>query len=152
VHAELVEDRPELTSLVFSRFDREGQRIDGRLFMHEISSLSIPCDLIILSACNTALGKPIRGEGLVGLTRAVFLAGASRALVTLWNVDDEATAELMIHFHRGLLVEGFSPGQALRQAQLKLPTLDQRWQAPYFWAGFVLQGDWRWPSNLAAKP
>ena len=151
VHGELVEDRPELNSLVFSQVDRQGLPRDGRLFMHEIGSLSLPCDLIVLSACNSALGRSIRGEGLIGLTRAVFLAGASRALVSLWSVDDRATAELMIGFYRALLIDGLDPAEALRQAQLALPTIDDRWREPYFWAGFVLQGDWRWPPKHSGQ-
>lgn len=147
VHGELNEERPELTSLVFSQLDEKGGRLDGRVFMHEIASLSLPADLVVLSACNSALGRNFRGEGLVGLTRAVFLAGANRALVSLWYVDDQATAELMILFYEGLLGRGLDPGQALREAQLRLPMLDERWSAPYYWAGFVLQGDWRWPDG-----
>ncbi len=151
VHGELAPDRPELTSLVFSQVDRRGRPRDGRLFMHEIGSLSLPCELIVLSACNSALGKSIRGEGLIGLTRAVFLAGANRALVSLWYVDDRATAELMILFYRALLVDGLGPAEALRRAQLELPTVDRRWQAPYYWAGFVLQGDWHWGAGSSGR-
>jgi CHAT domain-containing protein len=117
--------------------------LDGRLFMHEIDDLELPAELVVFSACNSAQGRMIRGEGLVGLTRAVFLAGANRALVSLWSVHDEATSELMIAFYEALLTQGLPPAQALRAAQRRMLS-SERWQAPYYWAGFVLQGDWRW--------
>lgn len=151
VHGDLVEDRPELTSLVFSTVDRQGRPRDGRLFVHEIDDLDLPCELIVLSACNSARGKVIRGEGMVGLTQAVFRAGANRALVSLWYVDDEATTELMIRFYRALLLDRQPPPEALQTAQLALAT-DDRWRAPYFWAGFVLQGDWRWNGDSSISP
>jgi CHAT domain-containing protein len=87
------------------------------------------------------LGKEIRGEGLVGLTRAFMHAGAARVLVSLWDVNDEATAELMTRFYRQLLgPEKLSPAGALRAAQLSMAR-DPRWSSPYFWAGFSLQGE-----------
>jgi CHAT domain-containing protein len=101
---------------------------------------------VVLSACQTALGEDIRGEGLVGMTRGFFYAGASRVMVSLWNVDDRATAELMDRFYSGLWRQGLSPAAALRRAQLDL--LDGgRWSAPYHWAAFVLQGEWRAPRS-----
>jgi CHAT domain-containing protein len=99
-------------------------------------------ELVVLSACRTALGRQIRGEGLVGLTRGFMYAGAQQVLASLWKVDDLATAELMQRFYRGLLKRGLRPAAALRAAQLELAS-SPRWSAPYYWAGFVLQGDWR---------
>ena len=104
--------------------------------------MSLPAELVVLSACRTALGDRQRAEGLVGLTRGFFYAGASRLLVSLWDVDDEATAELMDRFYRALFEEGLSPAAALRRAQLRMREIP-RWQAPFYWAGFVLQGEWR---------
>jgi CHAT domain-containing protein len=151
VHGQLVFDRPELSSLMFSLVDQKGRPLDGRLFMHEIDDLNLPCELGVLSACNSARGRMIRGEGLVGLTRAVFLAGANRALVSLWFVHDEATAELMVRFYRALLHLGQPPAQALQTAQLGM-LASERWWAPYYWAGFVLQGDWRWHLDRPLVP
>jgi CHAT domain-containing protein len=101
----------------------------------------LSADLTVLSACQTALGREIRGEGLVGLTRSFMYAGVPRVVATLWKIDDAATAELMRAFYRALLKEGRGPAAALRAAQLELARTPA-WSAPYYWAGFVLQGDW----------
>ncbi len=139
-HAVIDEDIPELSEIILSLVDREGRPLaDGRLRLHEIYALHLPADLVVLSACRTALGKPQRGDGLLSFTRGFFYAGASRVLVSLWEVDDEAGAELISHFYRGLLVEGLSPAEALRRAQLWMRQ-QPAWQAPYYWAGFVLHG------------
>ena len=134
--------RPELSGVVLSLFDRKGRPQDGALRLHEIYNLKLNADLVVLSACQTALGKEVRGEGLVGLTRGFMYAGAQRVAATLWRVDDSATAELMSHFYRFMLKDKLSPSAALHAAQLEVMK-QKRWQAPYFWAGFVLIGDWR---------
>lgn len=143
-HGELDTEHPELSKLIFSQVDERGRPRgeDGFVWAHEIYGLRLPADLVVLSACDTALGREIRGEGLVGLTRGFQHAGARAVLVSLWEVDDEATAELMKIFYRGMLEHGQPPATALRTAQ---ETLRRRpgWEAPYYWAGFVLQGDWR---------
>ncbi|MGH9762471.1 MAG: CHAT domain-containing protein, partial [Blastocatellia bacterium] len=95
-----------------------------------------------LSACQTALGESTEGEGLVGLTRGFMYAGASRVVASLWEVDDRATEELMKHFYEGLLIRHLSPAEALREAQIAIRS-QERWRSPYYWAGFVLQGDWK---------
>ena len=141
-HGELNTHRPELSRLVLSQLDREGKSVDGYVFAHEIYNLELAADLVVLSACATALGTEIRGEGLLGLTQGFLYAGAASVMVSLWNVDDRATAELMARFYRGLLSEGLPPAAALRAAQTSIRRTP-RWQAPYYWAGFVLQGDWR---------
>ncbi len=141
-HGVLNTERPELSWLVMSRFDRAGKARDGFVFAHEIYNLELAADLVVLSACETALGAEIRGEGLLGFAQGFMYAGAASVLVSLWNVDDQATAELMAHFYRRLLVEGRRPADALRAAQAGIRR-EKRWQAPYFWAGFVLQGEWR---------
>ena len=97
---------------------------------------------MVLSACQTALGKEIKGEGLLGLTRGFMYAGSPRVVASLWRVPDMATAELMKSFYRGLLVGGLTPAAALRAAQVFIQK-DSRWAAPYYWAAFVLQGEWR---------
>ncbi len=141
-HGVLDTEHPELSALVLSLVDRDGGRVDGYLRAYEIFNLDLPVDLVVLSACRTALGKDIRGEGLVGLTRAFMYAGAARVAVSLWNVDDRATAELMERFYSYLLHDHLPPSRALQQAQVSMWRED-RWQAPYYWAAFVLQGDWR---------
>ncbi|MFL6203225.1 MAG: CHAT domain-containing protein [Thermoanaerobaculia bacterium] len=133
---------PELSGLVLSQVDRRGRPENGFLRAHEIADLRLAADLVVLSSCRTALGREIRGEGLVGLTRAFLDAGAEGVLVSLWPVEDRATAELMRRFYRGMLQEGLSPAAALRHAQVSL-WQERDWQAPYYWAGFALQGEWR---------
>lgn len=151
-HGILDNQQPELSGLVLSRFDRRGNPRDGFLRLHDIYNLDLPVELVVLSACNTGLGKAINGEGLVGLTRGFMYAGASRVMASMWKVDDEATAALMKTFYDKMLREELTPAAALRQAQLEL-WRRKRWQAPYFWAAFTLQGDYRpLPPAPAAPP
>lgn len=140
-HATVDAEHPELSAVMLSRYRRDGREVDGYLRAYEIFNLDLAADLVVLSACRTALGKEVRGEGLMGLTRAFMDAGASRVVVSLWSVNDRATAELMARFYRGLLRDRHSPAQALRKAQASM-WRDERWRAPYYWAGFVVQGDW----------
>lgn len=141
-HGLLDAERPELSALVLSLVDEKGRRQDGFLRAHEIYNLNLPAELVVLSACETGLGKQIKGEGLVGLTRGFMYAGAARVVVSLWNVNDRATAELMTKFYQKMLQEGQRPAAALRAAQVEM-WRQQQWQAPYYWAAFVLQGEWR---------
>jgi LPXTG-motif cell wall-anchored protein len=132
---------PQLSGLVLSLVDETGKPQDGFLRMHDIYNLKLPVDLVVLSACNTALGKDVKGEGLIGLTRGFMYAGAGGVVASLWKVDDDATAELMTHFYEGMFKRGLTPAAALREAQLALRS-QKRWQAPYFWAAFVIQGQY----------
>jgi tetratricopeptide (TPR) repeat protein len=141
-HGLLNSQHPELAGLVLSLVDENGKAQDGFLRMHEIYNLRFPADVIVLSACQTGLGKEIKGEGLIGLTRGFMYAGAERVVASLWQVDDLATAELMKRFYRGMLKDGMRPAAALRAAQLEMMK-QKRWGAPYFWAAFVLQGEWK---------
>jgi CHAT domain-containing protein/tetratricopeptide (TPR) repeat protein len=134
---------PELSGLILSLYKPDGKKIDGFLRMHEIYNLNLPSDMVVLSACQTGIGKEIKGEGLVGLTRGFMYAGASRVVASLWKVDDAATAALMEHFYRCLFQEKLSPSAALRQAQLRTMKQNRRWRSPYYWAAFVLQGEYR---------
>ncbi|HEX5760096.1 MAG TPA: CHAT domain-containing tetratricopeptide repeat protein [Thermoanaerobaculia bacterium] len=133
---------PRLSSVVLSLVDRGGAPRDGLLRADELASLDLRAELVVLSACHTAAGAEVRGEGVFSLSRAALQAGARRVLVSLWAADDEATAELMTLFYRGLLHRGLSPAAALREAQLTMRR-HPRWSAPAYWAGFVLEGDWR---------
>jgi CHAT domain-containing protein/tetratricopeptide (TPR) repeat protein len=141
-HGLLNSERPELSGLVFSLIDREGKPQDGFLRLHEIYNLQLNADLIVLSACETGLGKEIKGEGLIGLTRGFMYSGAPRVVASLWTVDDLATAELMKLFYQRMLKDGMTAGAALRAAQLEF-SRQKRWASPYFWAGFVLHGEWK---------
>ena len=141
-HALLDSKNPELSGLVLSLIDRDGRPQDGFLDLEQIYNLNLPADLVVLSACDTALGQEVRGEGLVGLARGFMYAGASRVMASLWSVDDEVTSELMSRFYRHLEQDKESPAAALRAAQLEVAK-DKRWSAPYYWAGFQLQGEWK---------
>jgi CHAT domain-containing protein/Tfp pilus assembly protein PilF len=141
-HAVLDPEHPELSGIALSMVDERGRPREGFLRAHEIYRLRLPADLVVLSACETALGREVRGEGLVGLTQAFFHAGARRVLVSLWPVDDQATAELMRRFYSGLFQKGLRPAEALRQAQDSLRR-EPRWSPPSYWAGFILQGEGR---------
>jgi len=141
-HGFLNSDHPELSGIVFSMFDERGAPQDGFLRPQEIFNLKLAADMVVLSACQTGLGKDVRGEGLIGLTRGFMYAGSPRVVVSLWNVNDEATAELMARFYRGILVDKLRPAQALQTAQLSMIN-DKRYAAPFYWAAFTLQGEWR---------
>ena len=141
-HSLLNSQHPELSGIVLSLVDEEGRPQDGFLRLHDIYNLKLSADLVVLSACKTGLGKEIKGEGLVGLTRGFLYAGAPRVVASLWKVDDRATAELMRLFYQRLLRDGLRPAAALRRAQIDMWKLP-RWAAPYYWAGFTLQGEWK---------
>jgi CHAT domain-containing protein len=127
---------------MLSMFDEHGRKQNGFLTLNEIYNLRLSADLVVLSACQTALGKLIRGEGIVGLTRGFMYAGGRRVVASLWRVDDAATADLMKAFYRGMLVDHLKPADALRAAQREL-SKQRRYQHPYYWAGFVIQGEWQ---------
>ena len=137
--------RPDLSGIVLSLVGRDGRDQNGFLAAPEVFNLRLGADLVVLSGCRTGLGRELRGEGLVGLTRAFMYAGAPRVLASLWKVDDAATAELMTRVYRGILAEGRTPSEALRRAQVDMAATG-RWRHPYFWAAFQLHGDWQAPA------
>ncbi|HEV8145677.1 MAG TPA: CHAT domain-containing tetratricopeptide repeat protein [Bryobacteraceae bacterium] len=142
-HGVVESSQPELSALALSFFDVNGKPQDGFLRLYEIYNLKMQADLVVLSACDTALGKDIRGEGLVGLARGFMHAGAPRVVASLWKVDDQATSELMRAFYGAMLGPQKKPAAAaLRAAQLAVAK-QPRWRSPYYWAAFVLQGEWR---------
>jgi CHAT domain-containing protein len=141
-HGYLDTAHPDLSGLVLSLVDSNGEVVDGFLHLHEIYNLDLNASLVVLSACRTALGKEVYGEGLIGLTRGFMYAGASRVVSSVWNVDDRASALLMSRFYAAMLSKGMTPAAALRQAQISL--LQQpRWASPHYWAAFGLQGEWK---------
>ena len=141
-HGLLNSKHPELSGLVLSLVDEQGQDVNGFLRFHEIYNLELNADLAVLSACQTALGKEIKGEGLMGMTRGFMYAGVQRVAASLWRVGDRATAELMKRFYQRMLKEGLRPAAALRAAQVSMIE-EKRWSAPQYWAAFTLQGEWR---------
>ena len=141
-HGWLDSERPGLSSLVLSTIDEQGKPQNGFLRVNDIYNLRLPAELVVLSACQTGLGKEIKGEGLVGLTRGFMYAGAARVVVSLWNVNDKATADLMTKFYEKMLKQGVRPAAALRAAQVEM-WQQKQWQSPYYWAAFTLQGEWR---------
>lgn len=143
-HGLLNEKHPELSGIVLSLVNERGQPADGYLSLRDIYQLDLPADLVVLSACQTGLGKQVRGEGLIGLTRGFMYAGAPRVVVSLWRVEDRATAELMKRFYRHMLGKNKMPAvAALRRAKIEMAGAGGSWSDPYYWAGFVLQGDWK---------
>ncbi|WP_333451327.1 CHAT domain-containing tetratricopeptide repeat protein [Microcoleus sp. K5-D4] len=132
---------PELSGLVLSLVDEKGTLQNGYLRLNDIFNLNLPAELVVLSACQTGLGKDIKGEGLVGLTRGFMYAGAPRVVVSLWSVDDPVTSELMTRFYKKMLQDKLPPAAALRSAQIEVLQLPE-WQSPYYWAAFGLQGEW----------
>jgi tetratricopeptide (TPR) repeat protein len=140
-HAVVDVNRPEISGIVLSSQDDQGHVQDGTLRMNDIYDLNMPVDLVVLSGCDTAAGRNVDAEGVFSLSRAFFYAGAPRVVASLWPVEDRATAAFMPEFYRALLVEHMSPASALRVAQQRLAR-DSRWASPYYWAGFVVQGDW----------
>jgi CHAT domain-containing protein/Tfp pilus assembly protein PilF len=142
-HGLLNSIHPELSGIVLSLVDKEGRRQDGFFRLQDIYNLKLPAELVVLSACQTGLGKEIKGEGLIGLARGFMYAGAPRIVASLWKVDDRATSELMKRFYQGMLgPEALRPAGALRQAQLSI-WKEKQWREPYYWAAFVLQGEWK---------
>jgi len=133
---------PELSGLVLSLVNERGDTQDGFLRAHEIFNLKLSPEVVVLSACQTGMGKNVRGEGLVSLTRGFMYAGARRVTVSLWGVSDLGTTQLMVRFYRGMLKDGMRPAAALRAAQISLMN-EPRWASPYYWASFTLQGEWR---------
>ncbi|HEY6307368.1 MAG TPA: CHAT domain-containing protein [Candidatus Angelobacter sp.] len=141
-HGLLDSQHPEFSGLVLSLVDQQGKPQSGFLSLEDIYNLNLPAELVVLSACETGLGKEINGEGLIGLTRGFMYAGATRVVASLWSVNDAGTAELMARFYRGVLRDKLPPASALRQAQAQM-WKHPRWKSPYYWAAFQIQGDWR---------
>ncbi|HEX3253957.1 MAG TPA: CHAT domain-containing protein, partial [Pyrinomonadaceae bacterium] len=140
-HGYLDTARSGLSAIVLSMIDEHGNPQNGFLRTHDIYNLKLPAELVVLSACETGLGKDVKGEGIEGLTRGFMYAGARRVVVSLWNVNDKATAALMQRLYIGMLKSNKTPAAALRAAQIELLRTRQ-WQSPYYWAAFVMQGEW----------
>jgi CHAT domain-containing protein/tetratricopeptide (TPR) repeat protein len=142
-HGLLDPKRPEHSGILLSMVDDHGNQQKGFISLQDVYSLRAPVDLVVLSACRTGLGREIRGEGLVGLTRGFMYAGAATVVASLWKVDDEATSELMKRFYIEMLQNKKTPDEALRIAQNSIRERPE-WSAPHFWAGFTLQGEYKY--------
>jgi CHAT domain-containing protein len=140
-HGIIDSQHPELSGILLSFVNAGGGQENGFLQLHDIYNLRLSADLVVLSSCSTALGKEMRGEGVVGLTRGFMYAGADGVVATLWKVDDKASAELMKHFYGAMLRDGLAPAAALKAAKEKL-WRQGRWRSPFYWAAFVLQGEY----------
>ena len=141
-HGILNSQHPQLSGLVLSLVNAKGRPQNGFLGLQDIYNLNLPAELVVLSACETGLGKEIQGEGLIGLTRGFMYAGASRVVASLWKIDDLATANLMGEFYKAMEQQAMPPAAALRQAQIEM-WKQQRWHAPYYWAAFQIHGEWK---------
>jgi CHAT domain-containing protein len=139
-HGFIDETKPDFSSLVLTQDNNSEE--DGFLQATEIFNLNLNADLVVLSACQTGLGKLVRGEGMVGLTRAFMYAGTPTVMVSLWSVSDVSTSILMGEFYRNLLKEKLGKTEALRKAQLSMLG-NEKFAHPFYWAPFVLIGDWR---------
>jgi CHAT domain-containing protein len=142
-HAVINPENPDLSAIALSQVDKQGRPLNGLLLTQDIHRLRLPAELVVLSACRTGLGKDAPGEGLLSLTRGFLSSGAARVMVTLWSIEDQATAEMMSRFYRRALgPQRMTAAAALRATQEEM-WREGRWGAPYYWGGFVLQGDWR---------
>lgn len=143
-------ERPEVSGIVLSQFDENGQKREGFLRLQDIYALDLASDLVVLSACQTGIGKEIRGEGLMSLNNAFLQAGAKTVVSSAWKVDDGATAELMRDFYANLTSKHLAPSEALRQAQLKMSKSTQ-FSSPFYWAAFTIQGEFRQPISVSTS-
>lgn len=129
---------PGLSGLVLAS-EPNSEKAITYLRPHQIAGLDLGAELVVLSGCETGIGKSLTGEGPMSLSRPFFIAGAKQVISSLWKVSDQATAQLMEQFYHNLLVEEMSASEALREAQLWMREHDMWWH-PYFWAGFTVQG------------
>jgi CHAT domain-containing protein len=142
-HAVINSENPDLSAIALSLVDERGRPLNGLLSTQDIHHLRLSAELVVLSACRTGLGKDAPGEGLLSLTRGFLSSGAARVIVTLWSIEDQASAEMMSRFYRRALgPQRMTPAAALRATQEEM-WREGRWSAPYYWGGFVLQGNWR---------
>jgi len=132
---------PEMSGLILSLINARGERQDGYLRLGDIYKLKLSADLVVLSSCESALGKELESEGTIGLPRGFLHAGARRVIASLWKVDDDATAILMKKLYTRMQ-GGENPTAALRGAQLDMKR-DEQYSKPYYWAAFVLEGEYR---------
>ncbi len=139
-HGVMDEKNPERSGLVLSQVNLSTE--DGILRADEISGLELNAALVVLSACQTGMGKMIRGEGMIGLSRSFMHAGTRSVVMSLWSVSDQSTNVLMLRFYENLILKGVSLAKALQLARISM-IKDELYAHPFFWAPFVLTGDWQ---------
>jgi CHAT domain-containing protein len=149
-HGLLNDGQPDQSAIVLSLVDEDGVAQNGFLQLSDIYKLKLDSDLVVLSACRSALGKQISGEGFVGLTRGFISIGAQNVVASLWKVDDEATAEFMNHFYRALLNEQLTPTLALQKAKQSMQK-HPKWNNPYYWAAFISHGEYQKPITVEGR-
>lgn len=140
-HSIVPEDSPESAGIVLSLINEQSEPQNGYLRLPKIYNLKLSAELVTLSACETGIGKEIKGEGLVTLSRGFMYAGAKRVVASLWKIDDAATTIFMTQFYRSMLKDHLTPTAALRKAQLHMISLPQ-YRSPFYWAAFILQGEY----------
>jgi CHAT domain-containing protein len=150
-HALIDSEHPRLSGIFLSTVETDGQPQNGFITMNDVYNLKLSARVVVLSACSTGLGKDVKGEGLIGLTRGFMHAGSKSVVASLWKVDDRATAVFMDRFYSGMLIKGLTPAAALKEAKLSMQK-EKRWEAPYYWAGFVLHGEYREPIIRNTRP
>ncbi|MBO7476927.1 MAG: CHAT domain-containing protein, partial [Salinivirgaceae bacterium] len=139
-HGFVNSEKPELSGVQLSHLQGDSQ--EGVLYSNDVYGLKLNCDLLVLSACETGLGKIMKGEGIVGLSRAFIYAGSKNLLVSLWKVSDNSTSQMMVEFYRQLLNEKGEHNYAeLLQKAKQMLILDKNYARPYYWAPFIIIGD-----------
>lgn len=142
-HGYFDNEHPERAGLVFALISQNGKPVDGYLRLKDIFRMKLSADLVVLSACESGGGEELRGEGLIGMTRGFISSGARSLVTSLWTVNDLGGSEIMEPFYRSLLdAARQNPAGALREAQLAM-LRTKRWNAPRYWAGFTVTGDWK---------
>ncbi len=139
-HGVVDPEEPDRASLVMACFDEAGHSLDSQVTLYDLEKVRLNADLVVLSACRTAQGEHVFGEGLMGLTRGFMSAGVPRVVSSFWTVQDSVTRELMQDFYARMLVEKKTPAVALHEAQIELRKYRPE---PYHWAAFVLHGEWQ---------
>jgi CHAT domain-containing protein/Tfp pilus assembly protein PilF len=141
-HAFINDEYPQLSEIVLSAVNQQGEAVDAAVRACDLFTIRLSADLVVLSGCKTGVGKYVRGEGVMNLTRMFMCAGVPSVVVSLWSVEDKAAAELMVRFYKKMFQKKLSPSAALREAQAEM-WRDGKSRAPYLWGAFTLQGDWR---------
>lgn len=140
-HGILDASNPDVSGLLLSLYAGDGRARPGLITAADISRLQLNADLVVLSGCNTALGKQVRGEGLLGIVRAFMDAGAQRVIASLWSVEDAAGVEIMRHFYAGMIRRKLSPAAAMLETRRFLYN-QPKFRSPYYWAAFMLVGEY----------
>jgi CHAT domain-containing protein len=149
-HGLINEERPELSGIVLSQVNENGNNQNGVVRLQDIYAMNLTADLVVLSACSTGVGKEVKGEGLMSLNNAFLQTGAKTVISSLWKVDDYATRELMKNFYRELTSGTVTTSEALRRAQIKMRQNPQ-YQSPFYWAAFTVQGDFQSAPKLSGS-